>query len=80
MNRALTAAFHLTGWAPPMALTSLGPAFGLRGAPRGLGEASAAAGAMVWVRDQGWGPPQARGQQRREWTRLRLAGLAEPPD
>eukprot|EP00969_Alexandrium_andersonii_P167394 7399785-Alexandrium_andersonii.AAC.1 len=63
-----------------MALAALGPAFGLRGAPRGLVEAAAAAGAAAWIRDQGWGPAQARTLQRQEWVRLRIAGLAEPPE
>eukprot|EP00969_Alexandrium_andersonii_P027060 1180080-Alexandrium_andersonii.AAC.1 len=63
-----------------MALTSLGPVFGLRGAPRGLAEAAAAAGAVAWIRDQGWGPAQARGYQREEWVRLRLAGIGEAPE
>eukprot|EP00969_Alexandrium_andersonii_P004759 206349-Alexandrium_andersonii.AAC.1 len=34
---------------PPIALTSSGPVFGLRG----LGEATAAAGPVAWIRDQG---------------------------
>eukprot|EP00969_Alexandrium_andersonii_P052626 2312277-Alexandrium_andersonii.AAC.1 len=58
MDRSLCSAFHLHGWAPSMALTALGPVFGLRGAPRGLAEAAAAAGAVAWIRDQGWGLPK----------------------
>eukprot|EP00969_Alexandrium_andersonii_P230493 10178995-Alexandrium_andersonii.AAC.1 len=80
MDRALVSAFHLHGWAPSMALTALGPVFGLRGAPRGLVEAAAAAGTIAWIRDQGWGPAQARSLQRQEWVRLRLSGLSEPPE
>eukprot|EP00969_Alexandrium_andersonii_P354414 15442100-Alexandrium_andersonii.AAC.1 len=63
-----------------MALAALGPAFGLRGAPRGLYEAALAAGAMAWIRDQGWGPAAARVQQREEWGRLRRVGLGEAPE
>eukprot|EP00969_Alexandrium_andersonii_P053900 2371705-Alexandrium_andersonii.AAC.1 len=36
MDRALTSAFHLEGWAPGMALTALGPVFGLKGSPPAL--------------------------------------------
>eukprot|EP00969_Alexandrium_andersonii_P262865 11619475-Alexandrium_andersonii.AAC.1 len=65
MDRVLSAAFHLGGWAPGMALAALGPVYGLKGAPRGLAEAAQAAGAMAWIREQGWGPAQSRDQQRR---------------
>eukprot|EP00969_Alexandrium_andersonii_P125244 5536650-Alexandrium_andersonii.AAC.1 len=75
MDRALSAAFHLAGWAPGMAVTALGPVFGIKGAPRGLAEAARAAGATAWIREQGWGPAQARGQQRRTWAELRRAGI-----
>eukprot|EP00969_Alexandrium_andersonii_P077662 3425335-Alexandrium_andersonii.AAC.1 len=80
MERAAATAFHLHGWAPAMALAALGPVFGLRGAPRGLYEAALAAGAMAWIRDQGWGPAAARVQQRGEWGRLRRVGLGEAPE
>eukprot|EP00969_Alexandrium_andersonii_P232059 10247077-Alexandrium_andersonii.AAC.1 len=80
MDRTLSTAFHLKGWAPGMALTALGPVFGLKGSTRGLAEASQAAGAMAWIRDHGWGPAQAREEQRRTWNDLRRAGIAEPPD
>eukprot|EP00969_Alexandrium_andersonii_P310095 13703635-Alexandrium_andersonii.AAC.1 len=63
-----------------MALTALGPVFGLKGSPRGLAEAARAAGAMAWIRDHGWGPAQARGEQRRAWNDLRRVGIAETPD
>eukprot|EP00969_Alexandrium_andersonii_P219435 9691307-Alexandrium_andersonii.AAC.1 len=80
MDRATATAFHLHGWAPPMALAALGPVFGLRGSPRGLFEAALAAGAMAWIRDQGWGPAMARTRQRDEWIRLRRAGIGEAPE
>eukprot|EP00969_Alexandrium_andersonii_P072983 3220034-Alexandrium_andersonii.AAC.1 len=35
---------------------------------------------MAWIREQGWGPAQSRGQQRRAWGELRRAGIADPPD
>eukprot|EP00969_Alexandrium_andersonii_P246729 10903783-Alexandrium_andersonii.AAC.1 len=78
MDRALSTAFHLGGWAPGMAITALGPAFGLKGSPRGLAEASQAAGTMAWIRGHGWGPAQAREEQRRTWSDLRRAGIADP--
>eukprot|EP00969_Alexandrium_andersonii_P344819 15242171-Alexandrium_andersonii.AAC.1 len=71
MDSAAAAAFHLQGWASIMALAALGPVYGLRGAPRGLYEASLAAGAMAWIRDQGWGPAASRVRQRDAWTLLR---------
>eukprot|EP00969_Alexandrium_andersonii_P097626 4311026-Alexandrium_andersonii.AAC.1 len=80
MDRALVTAFHLHGRAPAMAFTALGPVAGFWGAPRGLAEAATAAGDVAWIRDQGWGPAQARALQRQEWVRLRIAGLAEPPE
>eukprot|EP00969_Alexandrium_andersonii_P091331 4031890-Alexandrium_andersonii.AAC.1 len=63
-----------------MALAALGPVFGLRGSPRGLYEAALAAGAMAWIRDQGWGPAAARVRQRDEWAHLRRAGLRDAPE
>eukprot|EP00969_Alexandrium_andersonii_P172730 7636336-Alexandrium_andersonii.AAC.1 len=80
MDRALSTAFHLGGWAPGMATTALGPVFGLKGSPQKLAEASQAAGAMAWIREHGWGPAQAREQQRRAWSDLRRAGIADPPE
>eukprot|EP00969_Alexandrium_andersonii_P253624 11209426-Alexandrium_andersonii.AAC.1 len=80
MERALARTFHLSGWAPGMAVTSLGPVFGLRGSPRGLLEVARAAGAMAWVRDHGWGPGQAREDQRNAWGDLRRAALADVPE
>eukprot|EP00969_Alexandrium_andersonii_P130980 5791914-Alexandrium_andersonii.AAC.1 len=35
---------------------------------------------MAWIRDHGWGPAQAREEQRRTWNELRRAGIAEAPD
>eukprot|EP00969_Alexandrium_andersonii_P247417 10933039-Alexandrium_andersonii.AAC.1 len=63
-----------------MALTSLGPVFGISGAPRGLGEAAQAVGAIAWIREQGWGPAQSRGEQRWAWAKLRRCGIVEPPE
>eukprot|EP00969_Alexandrium_andersonii_P095143 4202666-Alexandrium_andersonii.AAC.1 len=63
-----------------MALAALGPVFGLRGAPRGLLEAALAAGAIAWIREQGWGPALGRSRQRDEWVRLRRAGIADAPE
>eukprot|EP00969_Alexandrium_andersonii_P133089 5885672-Alexandrium_andersonii.AAC.1 len=63
-----------------MALTALGPVFGLKGSPRGLAEAARAAGAMAWIRDHGWGPSQAQEEQRRAWSDLRRIGLTDTPD
>ena len=55
-NRMLNAAFGRPRWAPPEALTALGPSVGVAGGPKHPGTLAAATHLRRWLTSATWGP------------------------
>ena len=67
--------FGARKWAPWWLLGGLGVQLAVKGAPKCLEATAAAAGVLAWLRTGGWGPPQTRRKQQREWrSMVRMAG------